>query len=90
MGRIDRAAPSRSLAAQRRALRFRMRLDRAALHLHDLGPRAVCEALAELADAADRDTVLAIVCGFGSLTPKMIQAAGDDGRPLRRVRAVPT
>ena len=67
-----------------------MRLDRAALHLHDLGPRAVCEALAQVADAADRDTVLAIVCGFGSLTPAMLRAAGDDGRPLRRVRAVPT
>ena len=66
-----------------------MRLDRAALHLHDLGPRAVCEALAEVADAADRDMVLSIVRRFSTLTPAMIRAAGDDGRPLRRVRAVP-
>ena len=90
MARIDRAAPSRSLAAQRRALLFRMRLDRAAIHLHGLGPRATSEFLADLAEQGDADLVLAVVLRYGSLTPKMIQSAGDDGRPLRRVRAVPT
>ena len=90
MGRIDRAAPSRNLAAQRRALRFRMRLDRAAGHLHALGIRATSECLATLAEHGDADLVLSIIQRFGTLTPAMLRAAGDDGRPLRRVRAVPT
>ena len=89
MANLDRAAPHQSLAAQRRALRFRMQLDRAASHLHGLGLRATVECLADLAEQGDADLVLAIVRRFGSLTPAMIRAAGDDGRPLRRVRAVP-
>ena len=90
MARIDRGAPRHSLAEQRQALRFRMRLDQAAIHLYGLGPRATTECLADLAEQGDADMVLAVVLRYGTLTPKMIQSAGDDGRPLRRVRAVPT
>ena len=89
MARIDRVDLRHSLTDQRRALRYRLRLDRAVAHLHALGPRATTECLADLAEQGDADLVLAIVLRYGSLTAALIQSVGDDGQPLRRVRAVP-
>ena len=52
-------------------------------HLHDLGPRAIGEALiAEALASGDPEAALRRLEPYGRLTPGMILAAGAD-RPLR-------
>lgn len=68
----------------------RLRLHRGAEHLHTLGPRAVAELLAEVADAiGGAPCILRALAEYERrLTPAMLSAAGA-GRPLPRpMRAV--
>ena len=89
MGANDPRADRTNIEAHRARLRFRLRLDRAGRHLHTLGPRAVVEALADLAErAGDPELVLSAVVAYERLTPAMMAVA--DGyrmtpRPLRQV-----
>ncbi len=61
------------------------RRQRAAEHLHSLGPRPVLEALAEVETGADLDRVLA---DFAQLEPETVRQLDGDGfwpAPLREV-----
>lgn len=51
---------------------------RRAVHLHDLGPRAVLEALLELEQGRDLDEVLA---DYGRLDFRVVRAVGADRMP---------
>ena len=64
------------------------RRQRAAEHLHNLGPRPVLEALAEIETGADLDRVLA---DFERIDAKVVAELGGDKFwpvPLREVRRV--
>ena len=54
------------------------RRQRSAQHLHRLGPRAVLEALAEVADGGDLDRVLS---SYGRLDPEIVRALRGDRFP---------
>ena len=89
MGANDPRADRTNIEAHRARLRFRLRLDRAGRHLHTLGPRAVVEALVDLADHTnDPGLVLATVAAYERLTPPMIRASGADRMPPRPLRQV--
>ena len=90
MGANEPQAARASIEAHRARLRFRLRLDRAGRHLHHLGPRAVVEALADLADRTnDPGLVLAAVAAYERLTPAMMAAADGYRMPPRPLRQVP-
>ena len=55
-----------------------LRRQRAAEHLHGLGPRPVLEALVEVEAGADLDSVLA---DFARLDPEVVTALGGDKFP---------
>lgn len=85
MGTIDRGA----YLARLKAERTRMRLERASLHLHALGPRAVAEVLAALAErTGDAETVLNVLAGYRNLTAAKLALSGGDRFPVRPLRQV--
>ena len=59
---------------------------RAAEHLHNLGPRPVLEALAEVETGADLNRVLA---DFARLDPETVRQIGGDRFPALPIYAVP-
>ncbi len=62
----------------------RLRLERGAIHLCGLGPRAVMELLAEVAEyVAGASCILAHLARYEALTPAMLHAAGGDRFPYR-------
>ena len=67
-----------------------LRLQRAAEHLHDLGPRAVAELLAEIADRFGVwPVILATLAEYeGKLTREMVKAAGGHVFPPKPIRRV--
>ena len=69
----------------------RMRLQRGAEHLHDLGPRALAEFLAEIAATIDgRPAIMGMLAKYRRrLTPAMIRVAGGDCFPRRPLREAP-
>lgn len=61
----------------------RMRLDRGAVHLHALGPRATAELLAALATRTGEGlALLELLADYGRLTPGMVRAAGGNRFPV--------
>jgi hypothetical protein len=68
----------------------RLRLQRGAEYLYQLGPRAMAEALAEIADRIGGwPVLLAVLAEYERrLTPAMIRAAGADRFPSRPLQAV--
>ena len=70
--------------------RHLQRLQRGAQHLHQLGPRATAELLAELADQAGCwPAMLATLAAYQQrLTPALVRAAGGDGFPPKPIRHV--
>ena len=69
----------------------RLRLERGAQHLHHLGPRAVAEFLAEIADAiGGTPCILARLTEYERrISPDMLRAVGGDRFPSRLPRMVP-
>jgi hypothetical protein len=69
----------------------RLRLQRGAEYLHQLGPRATAELLAEAGDHfAGIPWLLDLLAEYERrLTPRMIRLAGGDRFPRLPVRAVP-
>jgi hypothetical protein len=69
----------------------RVRLQRGAEHLHNLGPRATAEFLAEVAGAiGGMPAILGRLNEYQRrLTPEMLQATGGDRFPPRPLQAVP-
>ena len=69
----------------------RLRLQRGAAHLHALGPRAVAELLAEVAQSiGGTPSILDRLQEYERrLSPAMVSVAGGDRFPPRPVRAVP-
>jgi hypothetical protein len=69
----------------------RMRLERGARHLHQLGERATLELLLEIADATGGLSCIADRLGQYEqrLTPAMLRLTGGDRFPSRLPRAVP-
>ena len=67
----------------------RLRMQRAALHVYRLGPRALAELLIELDRRAAPGAVMAVVAAFAAITPAVIQAAGGDRMPPRPLRELP-
>ena len=61
------------------------RRQRAAEHLHGLGPRPVLKALAEVETGADLDRVLA---NFAQLDPETVSRLGGDRFPPAPIREV--
>lgn len=67
-----------------------LRLQRDVEHLHCLGPRAVAEALAEIAARYGcTDGILTVLAEYRRLNFEMMRAAGGDRFPLRPLRVVP-
>lgn len=67
----------------------RLRLDRGAEHLHQLGARATAELLAEVAARiGGGPAILAVLTEWERLTPGQVRAAGADRFPCR-LQAVP-
>ena len=67
----------------------RLRLQRGAEHVQQLGPRATVELLVEIADRVGGvSAVLAALASFESVTLVQIRAAGADRLPPR-LRTVP-
>lgn len=61
-----------------------LRLQRGVQHLCSLGPRAVAELLAEVAERAGCGVcILDLLARYGELTPAMVGAAGGDRFPPR-------
>lgn len=69
----------------------RMRLDRGAEHLHQLGARATAEFLMELAATiGGQPAILRLLAEYQNrLSPALLHAAGGHRFPTRRLRAVP-
>jgi hypothetical protein len=69
----------------------RLRLQRGAEHLHRLGPRAVSEFLAEIADKVGGwPMILGLLMQYEvRLTPQMLRVAGGDRLPTLPLRVVP-
>ncbi len=69
----------------------RMRLDRGAEHLHQLGARATSEFLAELAATiGGQPAILRLLAEYQNrLDPTLLRAAGGHRFPTRRPRVVP-
>ena len=63
----------------------RRRIEAGTRHLFDLGPRAVAEALLELAEPAD---LLRVLSDYDRLTPDLLRLVGGDRFALS-VSAVP-
>jgi hypothetical protein len=70
----------------------RLRLQRGCEHLHELGPRATAELLAEV-----DHRIGGMACIIGLLTeyerrlsPRLLRLAGGDRFPRRSLRAVPS
>lgn len=62
----------------------RLRFERGAVHLYGLGPRAVMELLAEVAEnLAGAPCILGHLARYERLTPAMVRAVGGDRFPLR-------
>ena len=79
--------PLRSIGPIAATLAANPRRQRAAEHLHDLGPRPVLEALIEVEAGADLDRVLA---DFARLDPETVRQLDGDKfwpAPLREVGA---
>lgn len=86
MGSVDREAPDAGLKAQR----TRQRLQRAALHLHGLGPRALAELLLKVAErTGNPGAVLATVAEYEPLTPAKLALSGGDRMPPAPIRELP-
>ena len=67
-----------------------LRLQRGAEHLHELGPRALAEFLAELAQRiGGMPATLGMLTEYQRLTPGMVRAAGGDQFPPPPLRALP-
>ncbi len=68
----------------------RLRLQRGAEHLHDLGPRATAEFLAEIGERiGGMPTILSILAEYECrLTPALLLKAGGDRFPPRPIRQV--
>jgi hypothetical protein len=69
----------------------RMRLQRGAEHLHDLGPRAFAEFLAEIAATiGGRSSIMGSLAEYERrLTSVTLNAAGGDRFPARILNAAP-
>ena len=69
----------------------RIRLQRGAEHLHRLGPRAIAELLAEVADRiGGLPCILGLLDEYKQrLSPQMLRTVGADRLPARRLRVVP-
>ena len=68
----------------------RMRLQRGAEHLHTLGPRAVAELLAEVAQSiGGTPCILDRLQKYERLRPAVVRATGGDRFPPGPVRPVP-
>ena len=66
----------------------RLRLQRGVAHLCALGPRAVTELLAEVADSAGcAPCILDHLARYQRLTPAMVRAAGGERIPPRALRS---
>jgi len=66
------------------------RLQRGAEHLHELGPRALAEFLAELAQRiCGMPATLDMLAEYQRLSPGMMRAAGGDRFPPPGLRALP-
>ena len=81
---VEKLPPIGSMAAE---IVASSRRQRAAEHLHNLGPRPVLEALAEVETGADLDRVLA---DFARLTPELLEATGGDLFPAAPIYEVPS
>ena len=66
----------------------RMRLERGAKHLHQLGPRVIAELLAEL-NQHPGSPVLDVVQKYGRLTPALVAWCGADRFPPHSMRELP-
>ena len=66
-----------------------VRIHRGAAHLHDLGSRALAEALVELAEPDGAAAVLDLLDRYNRLTPAMIRAAEADRPRPRQLVVVP-
>jgi hypothetical protein len=62
-----------------------IRLQRLAVRLHALGPRATYELLSELARGANLEDRLPV---YAALDPGIVRALGADQMPLRQLRVV--
>ena len=68
----------------------RLRLERAASHLHQLGPRPTFEALLELAECCGGiEPLLQIVEAYKAITPEQVRRVGADKFAPRCLRVVP-
>ena len=67
----------------------RLRMQRAALHVYKLGPRALAELLIELDRRAAPGIVVTALAAFAAITPAVIRAAGGDRMPPRPLRELP-
>ena len=70
----------------------RMRLERGAEHLHQLGSRATAEFLLELAATiGGQPAILRLLAEYQNrLSPTLLRAAGGHQLPPRHMRAVPS
>jgi hypothetical protein len=68
----------------------RLRLERGVLHLHNLGPRAEAEFLAELAGKiGGLPAILGLLAEYqAKLSPAKLRASGGDRFPPRALRRV--
>jgi hypothetical protein len=69
----------------------RLRLQRGVEHLHQLGPRATAELLAEVAHRiGGMPCIIGLLGEYERrLSPRAIRLAGGDSFPTRRLRAAP-
>jgi hypothetical protein len=69
----------------------RLRLQRGVEHLHQLGPRATAELLAEVAHRiGGMPCIIGLLTEFERrITPAMLRASGGDRFPARRLRVAP-